>query len=220
LPGTDRRGWPVLAGIAAFWLGTIVAGALAPGYSARADYISSLAGRGSEVAGFGIANLLVLGSTHLLAAFVVRGAVRVPLALAGLAGLTVAAFRTSCPGGAAGCGFEPGAAPPDLADAVHGLAVIGYELALVAAMLTAAVRLARARPALAAGAALAAVVSVALALQIGGADNGWWQRAWLVVNTGWLAWLGLASVRELPAQLPGAARRDGPAASPGPRPER
>jgi Protein of unknown function (DUF998) len=189
LPRTDRRGRLVAAGIAAFWLGTIAAGALAPGYSARTDYISSLAGRGSEVAAFGIANLALLGSTHLVAAFVVRGAVRVPLALAGLAGLTVAAFRTDCPGGAAGCGFEPGAAPPDLADTVHGLAVIAYELALVAAMLTLAVRLARTRPLIAAAAVLVAVVSIALALQIGGADNGWWQRAWLVVNTGWLVWL-------------------------------
>ena len=79
------------------------------------------------MAAFGIVNLVLLGSTHLVAAFTVGGLVRVPLAVAGLAGLTVAAFRTGCPGGAAGCGFEQGAAPPDLADVVHGLAVIGYE---------------------------------------------------------------------------------------------
>ena len=62
-------------------------------------------------------------------------------------------------------------------------------------MVTVAVGQLRARPAVAAGAALAAVVSIALALQIGGADNGWWQRAWLVVNTGWLVWLCLCGPR-------------------------
>ena len=50
-----------VGGVVLFWIGTLVAGALAPDYSARVDYISSLAGRGSEVAVLGIATLTVIG---------------------------------------------------------------------------------------------------------------------------------------------------------------
>jgi len=46
----------------------------------------------------------------------------------------------------------------------------------------------RTRPVFAALTLMAAVTSVLLALQIGGPDTGWWQRGWLLVNTGWLAW--------------------------------
>ena len=202
MPGIDGRAWLVVAGIILFWLGTLLAGAMVPGYSARDDYISSLAGRGSEVAVLGIATLAVLGTTHLIAASAIVGAVGAPLALAGLAGLTVAAFRTGCPGGAAGCGFAPDSAPPDLADTVHGLAVVGYEVAFLAAMLVVALN--RARSVTATGTLLAAVVSALLALQIGGEASGLWQRGWLMVNTGWLAWLVLSSAGVPP---PRAARR-------------
>jgi len=185
-PGDDTRARAAAAGIAVFWLGTLVAGALAPGYSIRDDYISSLAGRGSEVAVLGIATLAVLGLSHLTAAAALRGAVGMPLALAGVSGLVVAAFRTACPGGAAGCGFGSNDAVPDLADLTHVYAVVAYEIAVLAAMVVVAGRVARTRPVGAALTIAAAAVSVALALQIGGADSGWWQRGWLVVNTGWL----------------------------------
>jgi hypothetical protein len=179
-----------VAGVLLFWVGTLVAGALAPGYSPRADYVSSLAGRGSQVAVLGVAALAVLGLAHLAAAVALRGAVGVALSLAGLAGLTVAAFRTGCPGGAAGCGFGRNDPPADLADTVHGLAVVGYEVALVAAMVlvvAGALRTGRSRWAVLTGAA--AIVSVILLLQVGGAENGAWQRGWLMVNTGWLVLL-------------------------------
>lgn len=175
-----------VGGVALFWLVSLVAGTLVPGYSARADYVSSLAGRGSSVAVFGIVAIAALGLAHLGAAAVWRGAVAVPLALAGVAGLTIAAFRTACPLGAAGCGTAPNDAPADLADSVHGLAVVGYEIALLAAMAVVAARSARTRPLAAALTVAAAVLSVALGLNIDGPDLGAWQRAWLVVNTGWL----------------------------------
>ncbi len=178
-----------MGGVALFWIGTLVSGALAPGYSARVDYISSLGGRGSEVAALGIVTLAVLGLTHLAAAAAMRGIVGVPLVLAGIAGLAVAAFRTGCPLGAAGCGFGANDAPADLADLVHVWAVTVYEGSLVIAMVVVAVRLARSRPVVAALTVGVAVLSVVLALQIGGVDNGWWQRGWLAVNTGWLTLL-------------------------------
>lgn len=179
-----------------FWIGTLVAGVLAPGYSARADYVSSLAGRGSSVAVLGVAALTVLGCAHLAAAAALRGPVAVPLGLAGLCGLTVAWFRTACPLGAAGCGSGANDPPADLADTVHGLAVVGYEVALLGAMAVVAWHLARSGRGFAAAlTVVVGVVSVVLALRIGGPDLGAWQRAWLVVNTGWLVAVLCASRR-------------------------
>ncbi|MET0189271.1 MAG: DUF998 domain-containing protein, partial [Pseudonocardia sediminis] len=121
------------AGVALFWVLTLTAGALVPGYSIRQDYVSSLAGRGSSVAVLGIAAIAVLGLAHLAAARVVRGGLAVALVLAGLAGLTIAAFRVGCPLDAAGCSFTPGNRIADASSAVHGYAVAAYEVALVVA---------------------------------------------------------------------------------------
>lgn len=172
-------------GIVLFWSGTVLAGLLAPGYSARADYVSSLAGRGSEVAGIGIAALVALAVAHLFAAVVVAGPARVALAAAGVCGLVVAAFGTGCPRGAAGCGTAPNDAPADLADSLHIAGVVGYEIALVVAMVLTARTLGRGRAA--ALTAVAAVASVLLAVRIGGPEAGLDQRLWLGVNTAWLA---------------------------------
>lgn len=172
-----------------FWAGTLVAGALAPGYSLRADHVSSLAGRGSAVAVLGIAALVVLALAHLAAAATAGRPLAVPLVLAGVAGLAVAGFRTGCPLGAAGCGTAPNDAPPDLFDVVHGFGVVGYEVALVAAMAVVAAR--PGPPARRLVTAAATVASVVLLLRTGGADSGLWQRAWLLVNTAWLVALAL-----------------------------
>lgn len=186
----------VVGAVVGFWGLVVVAGVLAPGYSARGDYISSLAGRGSSVAGLGVVALTLLGLAHLVAAARARGWLAVPFAVAGVCGLVVAFFRTGCPLGAAGCGRGANDTVPDLADTLHVYGVIGYEIALVVAMVGVAVRLGRS-----AGAALAvvaAVVSVVLALQIGGPDLGAWQRAWLVVNTGWLVAAGSSRPADRP----------------------
>lgn len=189
--GQDLAAHLAVGCVALFWIGTFVAGALAPGYSVREDYISSLAGRGSEVAVLGVATLLVIALAHLAAAAAVRGAVGVPLALAGVAGLVVASFRIACPGGAAGCSLGGNGAVPDLADLTHGWAVVGYEVALVAAMAAVAAQLVRTRPVAAALTVGVAVLSAVIALRIGAVDGdrGWWERGWLVVNTGWLVLL-------------------------------
>jgi Protein of unknown function (DUF998) len=182
-----------------FWVGTLVGGALAPGYDLTQDYVSSLAGRGSAVAPIGIAAIALLGLAHLAAA---RGRLAVPLGLAGVAGLTIAAFRTACPYGAAGCGTAPNTAA-DLPGTVHGLAVVGYEVAVVAAMVVVAVSRPRDEKVFA---VLAAVLSVVLLLNTGGAFNGLWQRGWLLVNTGWLvATVSRGTARPRPAPGPPAA---------------
>ncbi|MCX6463518.1 MAG: DUF998 domain-containing protein, partial [Pseudonocardiales bacterium] len=178
-----------VAGLALFWLGTAVAGAAAPGYSARADYVSSLAGRGSEVAATGLAALVALALAHVAAGVVVSGALSAAagaaLVVAGGCGLVVAAFRTGCPLGAAGCGTAPNDAPADLADTLHVAGVVGYEIALVVAMVLVARGLGRGLPAVAT--VVAAVASTVLAVRIGGPDLGLDQRLWLAVNTAWVA---------------------------------
>ncbi len=181
------------AGVVLFWIGAGLAGTLAPGYSASADYVSSLAGRGSEVAGVGIAALVALAVAHLAAAVLVDGPARAALVAAGACGLVVAAFRTGCPLGAAGCGTAPNDAPDDLADTLHVTGVLGYEIALVLAMALVAWRLGRGWPAALTGAA--AVASALLALRIGGPDLGLDQRLWLGVNTAWLAAVPLFGAR-------------------------
>ena len=52
LPVTRSSGARVMSvlGVVVFWVGVFVAGGLVSGYSAREDYISILAGRGSPVA--------------------------------------------------------------------------------------------------------------------------------------------------------------------------
>jgi hypothetical protein len=193
---TWRRPDPKIAltGVVLFWGDSLVAGSLAPGYDLTSDYVSSLAGRGSAVAPIGILAIACLGLAHLLAAATVRGAVAVPLVLAGVAGLTVASFRTACPLGAAGCGTAPNTAA-DLPGTVHVLAVGVYEVATVVAMLLFAFSRHRDEKAFALVGIVAAAASVLLLLQTGAAYNGLWQRGWLLVNTGWLVALLLTRKR-------------------------
>lgn len=181
-------------GVALFWALTLSAGALVPGYAIRQDYVSSLAGRGSSVAVLGIAGIAVLGLAHLGAAWALRGGPALPpapalvpaLALAGLAGVTIAAFRVGCPFDAAGCSFTPGNRIGDTQSSVHGYAVTGYEVALIVAMLAVAVSRRSAEKVFALVSLVAAPLSALLLLSTGGEANGLWQRAWLVVNTAWL----------------------------------
>lgn len=199
-------------GVALFWVGTVVAGALAEGYSARDDVVSSLAGRGSSVAGLGIASILSLAVAHLAAApvlvWVHRFRLGAGLLLAAAAAtVMIAVFRVSCGSGAAACG--QGRSEDDAADLVHGLAVVAYELLIVAAMVAVAVRAARRSswPTswprwLAALSVAAAVGSVLLLLRTDGTDPGLWQRLWVATNLGWLllaTWIGR------PAQDTGAS---------------
>ncbi len=191
----------MVLGIALFWVGVFTAGALADGYSAREDFISSLAGRGSEVAPIGIAALLANAVAHLAAAAAVlrRWKSRlcaILLACAGAAVVVIAVARVSCPGGPAGCG-EEGGARSDVLDLIHGLAVGTYEIFILAAMGAVAVTVWRraqaGRPRWLAPLSLVfAVASVVLLARTGDQDPGLWQRLWVASNLTWLllvAWL-------------------------------
>lgn len=190
-----------VGGVLLFWLGVFGAGAVVSGYSAREDYISSLASRGSPVAVLGVGALLASAIAHLATALAVSGAWRsrscaACLAGAALASAAVAGFRISCPGGPARCSLT-GTGAGDWVDAAHTWAVGAYEVCIVAAMLTLAVWTLRRAPALPPwlgfASAGSAVGSVLLLAQSSGDHVGMWQRLWLVNNLGWLLVVALVA---------------------------
>lgn len=173
-----------------FWVGVCWAGAIADGYSAREDFISSLAARGSPVAGIGISALLASAVAHLAAGRAVLFGWRSRLGAwslfaAWLAGTSVATFRQSCPGGPAGC-----TPVGDWVDAVHRAGVGVYEVFALAAMLTLAVGTLRGPSPwprwLGLVSLAAAVGSLVLLAQTNGSQPGLWQRLWLADNHAWL----------------------------------
>lgn len=202
-----------MAFVALFWLGVVSVGTLVPGYAHRADYISSLASRGSPVAPLGMATIASLALAHLAGGVAVwRGwrarFVGALLGLAGLAGLVTAAFRINCPEGPHGCGFEAIPPVPDLGDVVHGYSVIGYQTFAVLAMAALAVGTARGArwPRwLGAISVPLAIVSTLCLMRTGDADSGFWQRLWLACNTAWLARVALEARRAGQASPVGTA---------------
>ena len=108
------------------------AGELVSGYSAREDYISSLASRGSPVAALGVGALLANAAAHLATAYAVLTAWGSRLCAsfivgAGAALAAVAVFRQSCPVGPPRCGLS-NTPEGDWVDIVHGASVGVYEL--------------------------------------------------------------------------------------------
>jgi Protein of unknown function (DUF998) len=190
-------------GVLLFWAGVFGAGSLVSGYSARDDYVSSLASRGSPVAALGIGALLANAAAHLATARAVLTGwgSRLCASLvvgAGVAMTAVAVFRQSCPAGPPGCGLTD-TPSGDWVDVVHGGSVGVYQLFTLAAMLTLAVRALRsayAAPRWLGWVSVAlAVGSVALIAQTNGDHLGMWQRLWLANNLAWLllvAWTATA----------------------------
>ena len=193
-------------GVLVFWVGVFVAGGLVNGYSAREDYISILAGRGSPVAVLVISAMLANAVAHLATAGAVLAGwgarlLAAFLAAAAVAMMAVAVFRQSCPDGPPECGVADLTAA-DWVDVVHGVSVGMYQLFTLAAMLTLtidALRRNSAPPRWLGWVSLAfAAGSVALVAQIGGDHAGMWQRLWLANNLAWLllvAWTATARER-------------------------
>jgi hypothetical protein len=210
LPVTRSSGARVMSvlGVVVFWVGVFVAGGLVSGYSAREDYISILAGRGSPVAVLVISAMLASAVAHLATAGAVLAGwgarwCAAFLAAAAVAWVAVAVFRQACPDGPPGCGVADLTAT-DWVDVVHGVGVVLYELFILAAMLTltvGALRRNSAPPRWLGWVSLAfAAGSVALGAQIVGDDGGMWQRLWLANNLAWLllvAWTATARERAI-----------------------
>jgi hypothetical protein len=194
-------------GVLVFWVGVFVAGGLVKGYSAREDYISVLAARGSPVTVLVISALLANAVAHLATAGAVLAGwgarlCAAFLAAAAVALVAVAVFRQSCPAGLPRCGLADSSAA-DWVDVVHGVSVGVYELFTLAAMLTLTIGALRrnfAPPRWLGWVSLAfAAGSVALGAQSVGDNSGMWQRLWLANNLAWLllvAWT--ATARERP----------------------
>ena len=187
-----------------FWVGVFGAGALVDGYSAREDYISSLASRGSSVAALGIAAFVASAGAHAATSWAVFRAWRSWLLasllfLAALATLSVAAFRGSCPQGPAGCSLDESSSSADWVETVHGVSVGLYELFVLAAMLTLAIgslRKASTWPRwLGAASLVFAIGSIVLIGQTEGDHIGFWQRLWLANNLAWLLVVAWAAAR-------------------------
>lgn len=181
-------------GVAIFWTGVLVGGALAPGYRQSQDYISALASRGSAVAPIGMAAIASKGLAYMAGSWLTRRvwgrrALALPMLLAGASLLVVAAFRIGCPGGAAGCGFGAAALADDSGDLIHYYAVLSFEIWLLCAMAVLLLGALRGAPWprwLGWASAPLAVASVTLLTQTGGAYNGVWQRLWAGNNSLWL----------------------------------
>lgn len=181
-------------GVTLFWTGVLVGGALAPGYRQSQDYISALASRGSVVAPIGMAAIASKGLAYLAGSWLTqrvwrRRALALPMLLAGVSLLVVAAFRIGCPAGAAGCGFGAAALADDSSDLIHYYAVLSFEIWLLCAMAVLAQGALRGAPWprwLGMASVPLAIASVALLLRTGGAFNGLWQRLWAVNNSLWL----------------------------------
>lgn len=187
-------------GVLLFWSGVFGAGALVSTYSAREDYISSLAGRGSSMALVGVVALLASATAHVATSWAVLVAWRsrvCALCVFGAAVATgvVAVFRRSCPDGPAGCARE--GTPTDWVDVVHRAGVGGYELFALAAMLTLAVGSVRRTSPWPQWLGLTSFVfamgSMILLGQIRGDHVGLWQRLWLANNLAWLLMVAAAA---------------------------
>ena len=98
----------MLVGLTLFWGAMLVGAAVNPAYSHRRDYVSTLASHGAEHAWLGMAAIVAAAGAMLAAGMLVRPlsrAAAVSIAAAGV-GFVVAAFtRLDSPDGAAGCGL-------------------------------------------------------------------------------------------------------------------
>jgi len=129
-----------IAFLIAFWVLIAVAGALTPDYLPYRDYVSALAGYGSQVAALGILAILCASAAHAAAAVVLMRWDRVVgtcIALASAALFVVAVFRINCPAGAGHCA---GASVPGVSAWIHGAAVVLYTACVLVAIVTAGVR--------------------------------------------------------------------------------
>lgn len=174
-------------GVALFWTGAVSAALASPGYSQVGDYLSRLAARGSDVAPWAIGAFVASAVAHAAGAYALHQAAArhgrrrlhvaaVALALAALMVLAIAGFRLSASG------------PGDLLDSLHALAVIGYQLAWVVAVL--------ARGPGVRGVAVAAVSTVLLMASLSwGEYAGLLQRAWVVLDQAWLLTITVLAAR-------------------------
>jgi hypothetical protein len=191
--------WAAVAGVAGFWAAILVAAALEPGYTHRRDYVSTLAAHGAEHAGLAMLAIVLAAGAMIGVALVVGSLSRGAAAAIGLAGVgfVIAAFtRLDCPNGAAGCGLGGRFEVSGGAEIGHWTATTGSTVLLVVGMVLTGVALLRGGRTVAALVTFAAAaVTTTAFLATGGDEPGATQRIGIVVATGWLAALAIATLR-------------------------
>jgi hypothetical protein len=188
----------VLMGLAFFWSVVLVAAAVNPGYSHGRDYVSTLAAHGAVHGWLGVLAITVAAASMFPAALLVRPASRaaaVAIAGAGAGFLVVGFSRLDCSRGAAGCGLGGRFSISGATEVTHWTATtVATALLIVGIALTGAALL-RAGRALRGIASLGAAVATAAAfLATGGDSPGDVQRLGILVATGWLAAVAIASL--------------------------
>jgi hypothetical protein len=191
----------VLIGVACFWIAIIVVAALEPGYTHRRDYVSTLAARGAEHGDLAVFAIVAAGAAMLLASLLVQRVSRlaaIAVALAGVAFVVAAFTRLSCPNGAAGCGLGGRFEVSGSTEIGHWTATTVGSIALIAGMVLTGVTLLRASRTVPGVATLAtAAVTAGAFLATGGDNPGLTQRIGIVVGTGWLAAVAVATLARL-----------------------
>jgi hypothetical membrane protein len=194
----------VLGCLAVFWCLVLLVGAANPGYTQTRDYVSTLAARGTDYGWLGVLAICAAALAIIATATLLRGLSRLAAVLTGIAGigfLVVAFTRLSCPNGPAGCGLGGRFDVSGFREITHSAAITASAALLVAAMAWSGVELHRRGSTPAAVASLGAATATAVAfLATGGASPGWIERLGILVATGWMAVVAVASLLPRPAE--------------------
>lgn len=188
----------MLGGLAVFWSAMLVAAAVNPAYAHRRDYVSTLAAHGAEHAWLGVVAIAAAAGAMLAAGVLVRPlsrAAAIAIALAGVGFLVVAFTRLDCPNGAAGCGLGGRFAISGSTEITHWTATTVSTVLLITGIVVTGAALLRLRRTLTGLATLAAAAATAGAfLAMGGQSPGEVQRVGILVATGWLAAVAIATL--------------------------
>ena len=188
----------VLGGLATFWVAILVAAHVNPGYAHRRDYVSTLAARGAEHGWLGVAAVAAAAGAIALAGLLVQPLSRpaaMSITLAGVGFLVVAFTRLDCGNGAAGCGLGGRFAVSGTKEVTHWSATTLSTVLLIGGVAGTGLALVRLGRRLAGVATLvAAAVTAGAFLAMGGESPGGVQRIGILVATGWLAALAIATL--------------------------
>jgi hypothetical membrane protein len=194
----------VLSCLAVFWCLVLLVGAANPGYSQTRDYVSTLAARGADYGWAGVLAICAAALAMIVTATLLRALSRLATVLTGLAGigfLVVAFTRLSCPNGPGGCGLGGRLDVSGFREITHSAAITASAVLLVAAMACSGVELHRRGSTRAGVASLVAAAATAVAfLATGGSSPGWIERLGILVATGWMAVVAVASLLPRPAE--------------------
>jgi hypothetical membrane protein len=194
----------VLGCLAAFWCLVLLVGAANPGYSQSRDYVSTLAARGADYGWLGVLAICAAALAIIATATLLRALSRPAAVLTGVAGigfLVVAFTRLSCPNGPAGCGLGGRFDVSGFREITHSAAITVSAVLLVAAMAWSGGELHRRGSTRAGVASLGAAAGTAVAfLATGGSSPGWIERLGILVATGWMAVVAVASLLPRPAE--------------------